>query len=795
MTRSGKTTGNNASGPRSSNARLRDSLRIPRLSVLSVALVLAVAAAAQAHAGSLDGGNTGAQVTSVAYGPGATTNGKQNSMAVGNGAQASDDFDTAIGASAVTMGIGASAFGYLAKAAAANATALGYSAQATGTASTALGFSAQAKSGGDTAIGQSALASGGNSVAIGTSTSATGASAIAQGNLANASGQTSVALGYNTTASGASGVALGRDAKAYGNYSIALGGATAGVSGGSSPAYDVAIGTNATATGGSSIATGVASTATGAASIAMGRGAYATGQNGIAIGGASTNPLAAHYGAAASGQDGIALGRGAQAAGTGSIAIGSGSALLSDGRTLDPSTLSSASAQDSVSIGRTAQATAVNSLALGAGSRTTADLSAAAYAPYGDTTLAGLTPTGEASVGSAAAQRRVTNVAAGSAPTDAVNVSQLQATDSHVATLDTRVSGAENNIADLTQRLDTGSVGLVLQDSATGDLTIGKSTGGTRLDITGTNGSRTLTGVSAGSIGMGSTDAVNGGQLFTTSNNVADSLGGGAAVSANGAWRLPTFLIDGQSFSNVSDALTNLDQRTSANTVALTGIGTTVSNIQSKPPTPQEDVTGLQARIASLESSMAASPGSVTTAVPGLKINGVDAGSTTSATGSNGVALGQGATASAANSVALGAGSVANRDNVVSVGAAGNERVVANVADAVQDTDAVNKRSLDLVSQGAAQYTDQRVGQMQNAIGTTAREAYSGVAAATAMAMLPDIDSGKSLSIGVSGAQYKGYAASAVGVTARVRQNVKIRLGVGMGSGGNTYGAGAAYQW
>jgi autotransporter adhesin len=201
-------------------------------------------------------------------------------------------------------------------------------------------------------------------------------------------------------------------------------------------------------------------------------------------------------------------------------------------------------------------------------------------------------------------------------------------------------------------------------------------------------------------------------------------------------WQGPTFLIGGQSFSNVNDALTNLDQRTSANTTALTSIGATVSEIQSTPP---------------------ASPD--------------------------------------ANSVAPGAGAVANHENMVSAGSEGDERVITNVADPVQSMDVVNKRTLDFASEAAARYTDQRFDQLQNTLGTTAREAYSGVAAATALAMLPDVEPGKSLAVGVSGAQYKGYAASALGVSARVRQNWKVRLGVGVSSSGNTYGAGAAYQW
>ncbi|MFM0674648.1 hemagluttinin domain protein, partial [Paraburkholderia sediminicola] len=76
---------------------------------------------------------------------------------------------------------------------------------------------------------------------------------------------------------------------------------------------------------------------------------------------------------------------------------------------------------------------AANSVALGSNSTTTANLSAAGYNP-GSTALSGIASAanGEVSVGSAGKERRITNVAAGSAATDAVNVSQLMSEDAKV---------------------------------------------------------------------------------------------------------------------------------------------------------------------------------------------------------------------------------------------------------------------------------------------------------------------------------------------------------------------------
>jgi autotransporter adhesin len=76
-----------------------------------------------------------------------------------------------------------------------------------------------------------------------------------------------------------------------------------------------------------------------------------------------------------------------------------------------------------------------------------------------------------------------------------------------------------------------------------------------------------------------------------------------------------------------------------------------------------------------------------------------------------------------------------------------------------------------------------------------ARDAYSGVAAATALSMIPDVDLGKTIAVVVGGGTYQGYQAMAIGGTARVTQNVKVRAGAGISQGGTKFGVGASYQW
>lgn len=197
--------------------------------------------------------------------------------------------------------------------------------------------------------------------------------------------------------------------------------------------------------------------------------------------------------------------------------------------------------------------------------------------------------------------------------------------------------------------------------------------------------------------------------------------------------------------------------------------------------------------------------GSLNQAIQNISVNGSEYMSTNStsgaasATGANSIAAGDGATASGANStamgdkasatgnnsVALGANSVADENNTVSVGSQGNERRITNVANGVNATDAVNMGQL-----------QSGLNQLQGNVNSVARNAYSGVAVATALTMIPDVDQGKTIAVGVGTGNYQGYQAVALGASARTTQNLKVKLGGGYAtSGGATFGAVMAYQW
>lgn len=176
-------------------------------------------------------------------------------------------------------------------------------------------------------------------------------------------------------------------------------------------------------------------------------------------------------------------------------------------------------------------------------------------------------------------------------------------------------------------------------------------------------------------------------------------------------------------------------------------------------------------------------------------VNAVAMGASAVANGANAVAIGANSHASGDDSVALGAGAVTDGPNTVSVGAEGSERQITNVAAGTQDTDVANVGQLNQAVADAKNYTDSMVGGMQGAIADIGRSAYSGIAASTALAMIPNIDQDKTMSVGVGGASYQGYAAAAVALNLRVTQNLVLKAGAGTTRAGTVYGANASYRW
>ncbi|MGV2291212.1 YadA-like family protein [Trinickia sp. YCB016] len=268
--------------------------------------------------------------------------------------------------------------------------------------------------------------------------------------------------------------------------------------------------------------------------------------------------------------------------------------------------------------------------------------------------------------------------------------------------------------------------------------------------------------------GTADTDGVNVAQL----RGVLAGLGGGAGIDADGNILAPSYTIGGTTYNNVGDALKNLDDRVTANTDAINSANSKIDEVDQRV-TNVENNNNPYVNVNSSNSPSTANGQSTVSIGGGAQANG-----------NNSTALGENAIANGNNSVALGNGSVADEADTVSVGSSSLQRRITNVDNGQNPTDAVNKRQLDGLRSD-----------MNAAIGTVARAAYSGVAAATALTMIPDVDPGKTLAIGIGTANFKGYQAGALGASARVTPNLKLKVGAGMSAAGTTVGGGASYQW
>ena len=234
---------------------------------------------------------------------------------------------------------------------------------------------------------------------------------IEVGNGASASGQGSVAIGNNAQASGLVGIAIGRDAEASGTDSIAIGSDTK-----ATKIYSVAIGNDIHYTGESATV--------------VGQQAHATGKVSTAIGimtNVDADWNAAHQGQwRQAGDHSTAVGAYSGSWGLASTALG-GFSRADEKFATAVGYGSHATAERATTLGAKAEARAYESVAIGAFS--VADRTGGyvgLYAPEDTNSLTWRANGGAVSVGSATLTRQITNVAAGTEATDAVNVAQLQ---------------------------------------------------------------------------------------------------------------------------------------------------------------------------------------------------------------------------------------------------------------------------------------------------------------------------------------------------------------------------------
>ncbi|SAL80071.1 transporter [Caballeronia peredens] len=104
----------------------------------------------------------------------------------------------------------------------------------------------------------------------------------------------------------------------------------------------------------------------------------------------------------------------------------------------------------------------------------------------------------------------------------AQNTSDIANLTNNVSNNTAQIAKNTTDITNISNQINSGTVGLVQQDQTTRNITVAKNTDGTVVDVTGTQGARTVTGVAAGTLSADSTDAVNGSQLYQTNQQVSN---------------------------------------------------------------------------------------------------------------------------------------------------------------------------------------------------------------------------------------------------------------------------------
>nr|WP_022723195.1 hypothetical protein [Rhodopseudomonas sp. B29] len=451
------------------------------------------------------------------------------------------------------------------------------------------------------------------------------------------------------------------------------------------------------------------------------------------------------------------------------------------------------------------------------------------------------------SVGAPGIERKIVNVAAGtlaSGSTDAVTGGQFYTANQRVAAAFGATLGsngqidaptytirgtAYDNAGSAFAALDSavgnlqsqtpGGNSLVQQASANAPVTVAASSGGTLVDFTGTDGTRRLTGVAAGTLSATSTDAVTGSQLWATNQQVAANSSDIAALSS-----IVAGMSGGSTYIRVNSSSTAASA-TGSNAASI-GSNAQASGTDSSAIGTNASASGTNAiavgtnSVASADGAIAIGTTAASTGTNAIAIgtgasatgsvavggaasaanggaafgdravatatNSTALGPDASATAARGVAVGNGAIVTASNAVALGAGSVANQANTVSVGTAGSERRVTNVAAGIAPTDAVNVGQLFSVAAGL----QAQIGGLQDQIRDNQREARRGVAAAMSMTPAPMPSKAGRTSWAMNTASFRGEFGFGGSLAYRLDTNAPVALTAGYAyGGGDNHGA------
>ncbi|MFS2124148.1 ESPR-type extended signal peptide-containing protein [Pseudomonas sp. Pseusp97] len=373
----------------------------------------------------------------------------------------------------------------------------------------------------------------GGGVAVGDSSSVVGETGVALGAHSQALRNFSMALGGNSLANGLGSIATGREANALGNYSIAHGFV-------------------ATASGTGSIGMGQSSTASGLRSIAIGTSSQLS-----ASGSTAADATVLAQAASASGTDAVSIGTGATSAADASLALGNGAAATGAAtRGVALGNSAKVSATSGVAIGDGSQAAAANALSIGAGNQ--------------------VSGAGSVALGNG-------NQVQGDASAVIGNNNAVAAGQSDVFALGNNIVGSLGNSV----ALGSNSTLSASADSSTAGMGTytGTSLGGNAYSFAGAapvgvvsmgaqGAERRVQHVAAGLLSSGSTDAVNGSQLFATNQQTT--------LNSNDIVSLDSRMTGAETgIGNLDTRVTGTEGRLAVNSASIESLDGRVANVES----------------------------------------------------------------------------------------------------------------------------------------------------------------------------------------------------------------------
>jgi len=292
----------------------------------------------------------------------------------------------------------------------------------------------------------------------------------------------------------------------------------------------------------------------------------------------------------------------------------------------------------------------------------------------------------------------------------------------------------------------------------------------------------TISGVTAGAVTATSTEAVNGSQLYKTEQLVATAQTTADTALANAATAQTTA---DTAVTNAATAQTTADTAVTNAAAAQTTADTALANAATAQTTADTAVTNAATAQTTADTAVTNAATAQTTA------NTAQTTATAAAT----EAATAHSVADTANANATTAQATANTAQATANTAIGNSAQALTVANSANTT-AINAYGMATALSGRVSDLETNVRKLNDDIEHVDQMAGRGIAIATSLASIPDLEPGKTAGLGVGVGSYDGRNAVSAAFVVRANENLKLRVNGGTaGDGKFAFGAGGMLSW